>query len=355
MSAPRDPELPESAPQPEPQPSGSLPGWSRQQPPPFTTPAAQPQAGGWQPPPPAPKPGIIPLRPLSIGDIMTGALEYVRADPKAVITISASIGVAAAFLQLLFVAVNTGDITTLLNADPNAITPEELLSALVPIFAVLVASGVLSGFLQVLGTGMLTHVVGRAVIGTRTSASEAWHLVRPQLWRLIAATILVGIVVFLGVLIPLLPGIVVLATGNIAVGASLTLIGSIPATVLAIWFTFGLVLSTPALALEDLSPIHALKRSWKLVKGAFWRTLVIVFIGSIVGQAVGSILASPFALVGASGEISTLTVFATAIAGMVTVLVALPFVAGVTALVYIDRRIRTEDLASKLAASAGLD
>ena len=41
-------------------------------------------------------------------------------------------------------------------------------------------------------------------------------------------------------------------------------------------------------------------------------------------------------------------------AGMVTVLVALPFVAGVTTLVYIDRRMRVEGLATTLTASSDI-
>ena len=117
--------------------------------------------------------------------------------------------------------------------------------------------------------------------------------------------------------------------------------------------SFSLILTTVSLALEDCGPITAMKRSWRLVRGGFWRTLGIVLVGSIVGQAVGSIAAVPFSVVGsASGELTTAATFATAMAGMVTVLVALPFVAGVTTLVYIDRRMRVEGLATTLTASA---
>lgn len=98
--------------------------------------------------------------------------------------------------------------------------------------------------------------------------------------------------------------------------------------------------------------MRAMKRSWRLVRGAFWRTLGIVLVGTIVGQAVGSIAASPFSLIEGNGDLTTWSVFGLALAGLVSTLVALPFIAGVTALVYIDRRIRTENLATVLNAAA---
>ena len=80
---------------------------------------------------------------------------------------------------------------------------------------------------------------------------------------------------------------------------------------------------------------------------------LIVLLGTIVGQAIGSVAAAPFSLIGGVGaELTTVSVFALAMAGLVSVLVALPFVAGVITLVYIDRRIRTENLAAVLLASS---
>lgn len=362
-------------------PQSPPPGWSDEQPPPYRPgnqadgwgPAVPGGAGpggtggpvgpggpgdagpgsAWTPPPPAPKPGVIPLRPLLVGDIMTGAIDYVRREPKTVITVSAMVGVVAAFVQLGVVAMTSGDLSGLATEDPSQIDPEELVPLLLQLVTLASVTAAVAGVLQIFGTGMLTHVMGRAVVGQRTSVGEAWVLVRPQLLRLVAATLLVGLVVGLAVGIPVAPGLVLLASGMTGAGAVATLVGSVVAMVLGVWLSFGLILTTPALALEDCGPIAAMKRSWRLVRGGFWRTLGIVLLGSIVGQAVGSIAASPFSLLGgAGGEITTLSVFGLAIAGLVTTMVALPFVAGVTALVYIDRRIRTENLATVLAAAA---
>lgn len=354
------------------EPDARPPGWSDDQPPPFrpggsgsdqpadgwqhpggTPPPGAADGTAWAPPPPAPKPGVVPLRPLGVGEIMAGAIDYVRREPKTVISVAAMVGVVAAFLQLVLLAVTSSDIAALPEGDPAAIDPDELLDLLVTLVVLLTVSSAVAGVLQIFGTGMLTHVMGRAVVGASTTVSRAWQLVRPQLLRLIAATVLVSLSVFITLSVPVIPGIVLLTSGATTPGAVALVLGSLVSVVLGVFVTFRLILTTPVLALEDCGPVMAMKRSWRLVHGAFWRTLAIVFLGSIVAQAVGSIVASPFSLLGsAGGEISTLSVFGLAIAGMVTTLVALPFIAGVTALVYIDRRMRTENLATVLIASS---
>ena len=334
------------------------PGWSSQQPPPFgAQPDPQPpQDGAWAPPPPAPQPGVVPLRPLRMGEIMTGAIEYVRRYPRAVISISAAVGVAAAFVQLAFLGTSASELDAALTSDPATLTPEQLLDLLVTLGTLTAVSAAVAGVLQVLGTGMLAHVMGRAVIGRATTAGEAWALVRPQILRLLAATILVSVMVSVAIGVPLVPGVLLLATGATEAGALALLVGSAVALALGVWVSFSLIFTTVALALENAGPITAIKRSWRLVRGGFWRTLGIVMVGSIVGQAVGSIAAVPFSLFGsATGELTTAATFATAMAGMVTVLVALPFVAGVTTLVYIDRRIRVEGLATTLTTAGASD
>lgn len=345
------------------------PGWSEQQPPPYGGDSGRPQqpdqpaqpaqparssSGGnaWTPAPPAPRPGSVPLHPLSVGEMIAGTIDYVRRDPKTVIAISAIVGFVAAAAQLVVMAFGVEDAAQL-PADPSAVTPEVLWSALSGVIVTALVTSALAGVLQVLGTGMLAHVMGRSVIGQHTSIGQAWRLIKPQALRLIGATILVSVIVALALVLPLLPGALLLGAGASSAGGLALFAGGLVALVLSVWASIGLVLTTPALALEDAGALHALKRSWHLVKGAFWRTLGIVLLGTIVGQAIGSVAAAPFSLIGGVGaELTTVSVFALAMAGLVSVLVALPFVAGVITLVYIDRRIRTENLAAVLLASS---
>lgn len=363
-----DPETPAEADRPTP-PAQVAPGWSAVQPPPYrpehpATPAERPATSaapppapgwstgsGWQPPPPAPQPGVVPLRPLGVADIITGAVEYVRRYPRPVIGISAIVGLGAAFGQLAVLATGYGELASV--TDPETLTPEQLLGLARNLLIVAVVQAMVIGILQVLGTGMLAHIMNRAVTGHPTSFQQAWGLVRPQILRLVAASLLVALVVIAGVALPLLPGALALVAGAGEVGGVLLGLGILVSVAMAVWLSFRLVLTTPAIALEDTGVVAGLRRSWRLVGGAFWRTLGIVLLGVVLGQAVGTVAAAPFNLfAGSTAELSTGSVFALALAGMVTMLVALPFIAGVTTLVYLDRRMRSEGYAEQLQQAA---
>lgn len=367
-----DPEMPEDANRPT-SPT-QAPGWSAAQPPPYrgepgppatqqtsdTTPQPPPPppgwaaGSGWQPPPPAPQPGVVPLRPLGVGEIITGSVDYVRRYPKPVIGISAIVGLGAAFGQLALLATGYGELEAL--AEPETVTADQLLDLARNLLIVAVIQATVIGILQVLGTGMLAHIMNRATIGQATSFAQAWALVRPQILRLVGASLVVGLAVIAAVALPLLPGGLALAAGAAELGAGLLGIGGLVSLVVAVWISFRLVLTTPAVALEDTSIATGLRRSWQLVGGAFWRTLGIVLLGVVLGQAVGTVAAAPFNLfAGASAELSTGSVFALALSGMVTMLVALPFIAGVTTLVYLDRRMRAENYAAQLQQDAATD
>ena len=167
------------------------PGWSDDQPPRSNSPrmggnrcrrssparagAGQPPTPGnaWTPPPAAPKPGVIPLRPLLVGEIMTGAIDYVRREPRTVISISAMVGVVAAFVQLLVLAYTSTDLSTLPSDATEQIDPSQLVGILTSLAVLFGITAAVSAALQIFGTGMLTHVMGRSVIGQRTSVGEA--------------------------------------------------------------------------------------------------------------------------------------------------------------------------------------
>jgi hypothetical protein len=82
-----------SAPPPPPPPpgAGQQQGWGH-----APTPGGAPQYGwgpplqaAWQPP----KPGVIPLRPLGVGEILDGAISTIRANPRLMLGLSALVAV----------------------------------------------------------------------------------------------------------------------------------------------------------------------------------------------------------------------------------------------------------------------
>ena len=81
-----------------------------------------PGVGGWGAVPQAPKPGVVPLRPLGVGEILDGAISYIRRDPKTVLGVSALIAAAIALLQLLMFA-SFGSLFDRLLSDPALTSP----------------------------------------------------------------------------------------------------------------------------------------------------------------------------------------------------------------------------------------
>ncbi len=136
------------------------------------------------PMPPAIKPGVIPLRPLTLTDILNGAFSYIRTNPKATLGLTTVVIVIA---QLIGLVLQIGPLAAMgelavLRGD-EASTAAALgssASGLASAITTLVSSIVLSG--------MLTVIVGRAVFGASITIGEAWQRVRGRILPLLGYT-----------------------------------------------------------------------------------------------------------------------------------------------------------------------
>ena len=307
----------------------------------------------------APKPGVIPLRPLGVGEILDGAFASIRRNPKAIL------GLAAVVMTIS--AVISATITrTLLNLGGlNLPTPGQQLTAaqathlvgriiavVVPAFGLTL---LLTFIVQAILAGLLAPIIARGVSGQQISAADAWQATRPRLPSLLLATLLVllaglGPLLILGLIV----GIAFVAGAPPAVYAVVALLGLV-ALVLTIWFSTMFSLVTPVVVLENESPGRALGRSWRLVARSFWRVFGITLLAGIIVAVAGGILQLPFTFLGAlsgSGIAATvILVIGTIAAGTVT----RPITAGVTVLLYVDMRMRKEglDLALRTASGTG--
>jgi hypothetical protein len=322
-----------------------------------------PGVAGWGAVPLAPKPGVIPLRPLGVGEILDGAISYIRRDPKTVLGISATVAVVLALMQLGFyaslnVAISS---TTSTSSDAEAVA---LLGGLLG--GTTIVYGV-QFLLTIVATGMLTTAMGRAVLGQRVTTQEAWTRVRSRFWALLGLTLLTGLilsgVMIVGGLLSFGIGFLLDQGGAGGLGIFLGVIGGL-ATILAfIWLTIRLLLAPVALILEGVGVIAALRRSMTLVTGGWWRTFGINLLATILGSIVAGVLSVPFSIAGgvfgatAGSDASPFGLgssIASALGTLVSSIVVLPFTAGVVALLYIDRRIRREALDIELARAAGI-
>ena len=363
---------------PSPTPSGwtPAPGWSSQQPPAY--PAAAPPgpppppgyggAGspgwgsgpGWGPPPgwqPDVKPGIVPLRPLGLGELLDGAIQAMRANPRVMLGLSAIIVTLQQVVQVVGLAILTRPLTAL---DANEQVSDAQLLGLVAGGGVTLLVGLALAFVvQVILTGILTVVVSRCVLGQTMTAAEAWQTVRPRLWPLFGLTLLVAAVLVAAVLVGAVPALFVALVGGpgwlIAVVAVL---GILAGVAVAIWLYVSLALSSPALVLEKQRVVAAMRRSRTLVKNAWWRTFGILLLTAVIVFAISAAVSFPFTALSLffSGENGTSlpALILNGLAGVVAGVITFPFAAGVTVLLYVDRRIRREGLDLELARAAGV-
>ena len=325
------------------------------------------QQGYGQPPPgqwprygeAAPKPGVIPLRPLGVSEILDGAFASIRRNPKAILGLAAVVMTISAVLSAVITRtlLNLGSIN--LPSPGQQLTPAQathligrFVTVALPAFGVTV---LLTYIVQAILAGLLAPIIARGVGGQQISAADAWRATRPRLPSLLLATLLV-LLAGLGplLIVGLIAGVAALAGAPAPVYAVIALLGLV-ALVLTIWFSTMLSLVTPVVVLENASPGRALARSWRLVNRSFWRVFGITLLAGLIVAIAGGILQLPFTLLGAaagSGIGGTVILVIGAIAaGTVT----RPITAGVTVLLYVDMRMRKEglDLALRTASGTG--
>ena len=360
------PPPPGSAPPPPGQPGYTQPGYG--QPghgqPGYGYPGAWQQ--GYGPPPPpgpgprygdsAPKPGVIPLRPLGLGEILDGSFATIRRNPKA------TLGIAAIIMTISAVITSSLAVSLVSLPSPGQnLSSQQAAHLLGQIFAdalpVLGVTVLLTIIVQAVLAGLLAPIIAREVSGQRISAGDAWRVAAPRLPRVLLATVLV-VLAGLGPL--LLLGLILLigfaAGAPPVIYAAIGVPGFFVAVVLSIWFSTMFSLVTPVVVLERERPGAALARSWRLVRRSFWRVFGIILLAGLIVAVASAILQLPFSflstLFGGARGFSAGTVIAvigTIAAGTVT----RPISAAVTVLLYVDMRMRKEGLDLALRTAAG--
>jgi len=319
-----------------------------------------PPSGGWQPgqvPLLELRPGIIPLRPLGLGDVYAAAMKTIRGN------VAATIGLA--FVTTLILTVPSTALGAWLNSlavdptDPYASTT----SALGPVGSAI--PSVVIAFGSIILTGFMAYVVGQGVLGRRVGAGETWAGSRGRLLRVIGAAILTGLAELLVVAAFVAIPVVLLVTAD-SNSSTATAVLLIVAAVLAalvvlvvLWTRFAF--PTAAIVLEKVGVFSGIARSWRLTSGGqFWRILGIRLLTAIIVGVAGEILTVPISMIAYAttfftGNESSLLVVQAVIAGVTGLLtgaITTPFTAAVDAILYIDQRIRREGLDVRLIAAA---
>lgn len=294
--------------------------------------------------------------------VLTAAIFFV---PLAVLS-ALLLGVAmSSYFDLLFNAVDlpTMDEETLFRASGATIGLSLLVAGLALVLGAL-------AFLAMLAQADAT-VNGREItVGAsiRAGLSRFWTFVGLSL---LVALITVGVltVIYLGVFLValvfagLLAGLAALTGGSnnlVAVGAFLLIMALVFGLIFVMllplvflttrWFVAPVVILT-----ERCGPVAALRRSWRLTQGSFWRLFGLLILMFVLN---GVVLSLPLTLIQFFAVILLTTQVLGAVNGVLTGLGYLvsilwyPFLALTLVLVYYDLRVRKENLDLELRIRA---
>ena len=267
---------------------------------------------GYGPPPAALAPGAVPLRPLGVGDILSGSFTLIRQNPASTLGLTASTvtALALSLVLVLFIASQTAAAVGVLGAP-----------------LVLLFFGV--------QLGGLVAAMGRSLLAHKITIRDALRQSRAG-WVILA---------LLTLAVPFIGGWTLLAV-------TLKGWGILIALLLTAWLAVMVSLTIPVVVLERRNPFSAVGRSWRLVLGSYWRVFGIYVLMYLVMWILSFIVSLPLELitglagasVGGGRATITLALAALTIGEIVITSLALTIETGVVVLVYADMRMRKEGM-----------
>jgi hypothetical protein len=265
--------------------------------------------------------GLRRLAPMTVSDILDGGFVILKRAPATVI------GLTAAFV------VPVQALGAWLNRGAEGLDLEELLSQSDPSFRIGDAGASSPAATWVIQAGPMIALV--FVAAGLARLVSAWHvgndLTLSQLlrgsvaraWPLLVAWVLVHLLELVSI-----------------IG-----FGVLPLAVMT-WF----LVTAPVIGAEGLGPIAAMRRSARLVNRRFWMVLGLALLSVLVEllfeTAIGLLPTLLSYFLGTDGVAWVLT----AAVAILTQLITMPVVAGITVLIYLDLRVRTEGLDLELDA-----
>jgi hypothetical protein len=260
------------------------------------------------------------LRPLGIGEILDAGIKLFMRHWRPLVLSVAGLILPVQILSALVtasVAPEQFDLTT----DESGVSEGEETEFFVGQGIV----ALLSGLSILLATAVCFKAVADAYLGAEPDWRHSLRFALRRLGGLIGVAILSALLVGLGTIALIVPGV---------------------------WLFVAYSVAVPALLLERVGAATALRRSYRLVRGRWWPTfgtllvgyLLIAVLGAIVTSVVmivPSVLAEGNTLAGALGAI---------VGGTLGAVITTPYSAAVITLLYFDLRVRKEGLDLQLIA-----
>lgn len=289
---------------------------------------------GFPPPYPPPgwgarqaDPGPIPLRPLSAGDLLGAGFGVVRRHLLLLGPISVLVAVLSSGATLGILA-GTGNLTAYASGrwlDDLVTGTSTGLS--VPIMAAAGVGTVLSVVGTIAISGLAAVCAGVDAMGRQAVPGAVAERLAGRVGPLLVTSVVVGLAVSVGLSLIVVPGVLVYVAWAIA---------------------------APAAAMERTSVAAALRRSVRLTAGHRGRILGMTLLVLVIGVAIELVISSAAAaMAGALSDVAAL-ILSQAVSAVVSA-VTTSWAAAVIALLYIDIRVRRENLGPALRAFAAAD
>lgn len=312
---------------------------------------------GWTPPP---KPGLIPLRPLGFGTLLGAPFLALKRNPKATFGSALLVQAVSVVISLLVIGVITfffvSRITAARPEDQDAVAAGGIagiiIGALIPFLITLIGTV----FLQ----GVIVTEVARATLGEKLTLKAVWKATWPRLghlllWVLVAT---LAVLVVLAAITAIVWLLVVLGGGFVAAGVIIAILAGIALLVAGVWVSIKLSIVPSIIVLERATMVAAIRRSWRLTDGYFWRTLGVQYLIAFIVGTVSQVVVTPISFLyvmavstidptGTSAESWIGPIILYAIMIVLSLLVASitsVVSSAAIALIYVDLRMRKEGL-----------
>ncbi len=178
-----------------------------------------------------------------------------------------------------------------------------------------VVVALIGGLAQLLAIGAVFRLVLDDYLGRHTSVQESFEFAADRLLSLLWIAILIAVLVGIGFVLLVLPGVYLLIAFSVAI---------------------------PVLMAEGIKGLPALTRSRRLVGGRWWATFGRLFIAWLLLVVLSLVFAA--LNVASALSVSSVTVYlvVNAVVAGITAILTAPFTAAVATVIYIDLRVRKE-------------
>lgn len=211
----------------------------------------------------AAKPGIIPLSPLTLSEVIDGAINFVRRHAGAVLTVSAVVNASTLVpMSALLAALSRG--SWISSSGVSGLLGSSVIVLLLGLLASVLATFLLSS--------ILGYAVSRATLGHRVGAGDIWRELCPRLWRTIVGQTAAAAALAAPWLI-LVIVVAAISTGSVPLTVVVAMLGGMICLVVTALLVPRLAVIGPALAVEQSSITTAWRRAFRLNRQRSGRVL----------------------------------------------------------------------------------